>query len=264
MSSICISVVSTHQNELIKGLLNDLRGISERSETQVIVRHNLPEPSIGVFEGLDLKEVWNDAKAGFAANHNANFSLCKSRIFMVVNPDIRIKDARELLILAEAAAKYESIVGPQIINGSGKLEDHIRPPLTLFSILKRYLPVLKSHEELTQPYFWIAGMFLVFPRDLFEKLNGFDAKYFLYCEDADICVRAALLDKPAFVVKNIRVYHDAQRASRRLNKYTFIHLKSLITFFFSNAAKLGIKLPPRHLDDCFIVHKCSKSKEAET
>ena len=76
MVSICISVVSTHQNELIKYLLDDLAGISFCFEVQVILRHNLPEPSIGVFDGLELKEIWNDARAGFAVNHNANFSLC--------------------------------------------------------------------------------------------------------------------------------------------------------------------------------------------
>ena len=52
MVSICISVVSTHHNELFKDLLDDLVGISDRFEVQVILRHNLPEPSIGVFEGL--------------------------------------------------------------------------------------------------------------------------------------------------------------------------------------------------------------------
>ena len=55
-------------------------------------------------------------------------------------------------------------------------------------------------------------MFLVFPRGLFENLNGFDKKFFLYCEDVDICARAALRDKPALVVENVKVTHDAQRA----------------------------------------------------
>lgn len=263
MVSICISVVSTHQNELFKDLLDDLVGISDRFEVQVILRHNLPEPSIGVFEGLELREVWNDARAGFAANHNANFSLCQSDVFMVVNPDIRIENVEGLLLLAEAACAHGTVVGPQIINSAGELEDHIRAPLTIGSVLTRYLPFSQSEKEAVHPYFWIAGMFLVFPRELFGNLNGFDEKFFLYCEDADICARAALRDKPALVVENVKVTHDAQRASRRLNKYTLIHFKSLIVFFLSSVARRSLRLEPRRVSDCFIVHEIAQSKEVK-
>lgn len=264
MNSICISVVSTRQNELIRNLLNDLAGVSRRFEVEVILRHNLPEPSIGTFKGLKLTEVWNDTKAGFAANHNANFGLCKkSSVFMVVNPDIRIKNADDLLLLAHAANSYGTIVGPRIVNSAGKLEDHIRAPLKISSLFARYLPFLQDKNECSSPYFWIAGMFLVFPNDLFSKMNGFDEKFFLYCEDVDICARAALLEKPVLVVENVKFIHDAQRASKKFNKYTLIHLRSLIIFLLSSVANRSLKLKPRCLIDSFIVHEFRHLEELE-
>ena len=34
---------------------------------------------------------------------------------------------------------------------------------------------------------WVTGAAMIIPKDVFKKINGFDEKYFLFYEDADIC-----------------------------------------------------------------------------
>ena len=41
---------------------------------------------------------------------------------------------------------------------------------------------------------WAAGSLLLFSADTYKKLNGFDEKYFMYCEDIDICYRYKKID----------------------------------------------------------------------
>jgi GT2 family glycosyltransferase len=36
---------------------------------------------------------------------------------------------------------------------------------------------------------WLAGMCLVVSSEAFRALGGFDERYFMYCEDADLCLR---------------------------------------------------------------------------
>ena len=39
---------------------------------------------------------------------------------------------------------------------------------------------------------WIAGIFLLMPKKIFEGLEGFDERYTLYFEDVEFCIRAGL------------------------------------------------------------------------
>jgi len=60
---------------------------------------------------------------------------------------------------------------------------------------------------------WAGGMFLLFPRTLFEGLGGFDERYFLYYEDVDICARLTLLGRRVVLCPRARVVHHASAAA---------------------------------------------------
>ncbi|MCL5070227.1 MAG: glycosyltransferase, partial [Actinobacteria bacterium] len=36
---------------------------------------------------------------------------------------------------------------------------------------------------------WLSGAFMLIKKEVFEKIGGFDEDYFMYSEDADICLR---------------------------------------------------------------------------
>jgi GT2 family glycosyltransferase len=85
---------------------------------------------------------------------------------------------------------------------------------------------------------WLAGMFIMFRREAFDAVGGFDEAYFLYYEDVDICQRLqrrrgsrAIWDPRAEVV------HDARRASRRDLRLARHHATSLLRFLFSPSAR---------------------------
>jgi GT2 family glycosyltransferase len=85
------------------------------------------------------------------------------------------------------------------------------------------------------PFFpdWVGGMCMVFPVNVFEKLNGFDQHYFLYYEDVDICGRLMLSGHKSVVCPDATVVHNAQRSSHRNLKYLRWHLASMLRFFLS-------------------------------
>ena len=37
---------------------------------------------------------------------------------------------------------------------------------------------------------WVSGVFMLFSSQTYAEVGGFDARYFLYYEDADLCARA--------------------------------------------------------------------------
>lgn len=74
---------------------------------------------------------------------------------------------------------------------------------------------------------------MLFPRHIFERLNGFDQSYFLYYEDVDLCARMRLLGYEVVLCPDAKVIHHAHRSSHRNFRFLLWHLSSMMRFFFS-------------------------------
>ena len=81
-------------------------------------------------------------------------------------------------------------------------------------------------------------MFVLFRSADFEKLRGFDPKFFLYYEDVDICVRAAKVGIGLIVCPSAVVIHDARRDSHRSLRHLRWHLASMGRYFLKYWGRL--------------------------
>ena len=88
---------------------------------------------------------------------------------------------------------------------------------------------------------WVAGMFMLFRKDFFKNINGFDQGYFLYYEDIDLCIRARKQKFEVVFVNSTFVYHDARRSSHKNLRFLIIHITSVVRFF----SKHLFRFPPR-------------------
>jgi GT2 family glycosyltransferase len=75
---------------------------------------------------------------------------------------------------------------------------------------------------------------MVFPVAVFAELGGFDRRYFMYCEDVDICLRLQLKGYRLLPVVSVTVEHEAQHASRRRLRHLFWHVQSLWRLWHSD------------------------------
>lgn len=81
---------------------------------------------------------------------------------------------------------------------------------------------------------WVSGAVMAFRADVFAKLGGFDERYFMYCEDVDICLRLQLA---GYTLKkaNVSVVHHAQRRTLTNFKHLAWHVRSLLRLWRSSA-----------------------------
>lgn len=227
---VCLSVVSHGQTALLRGLLDDLVLLRPLALERVIITCNTPELiHVPPSPHFLIEVVNNPVPAGFGRNHNAAFKRCSESYFAVCNPDIRLKEDPFPMLL-EALSEGWGVSAPAVVNPRGELEDSARPLLTPLDVLMRRFGARRSEYE--KPA-WLAGMFLVFHSDLFRRLGGFDEKFFMYCEDADICARAVLDGSGIAFCPQAKVVHDARRASRRSIRPLQWHASSLLKFWVS-------------------------------
>lgn len=78
---------------------------------------------------------------------------------------------------------------------------------------------------------FLSGSFLMMRKEVFLKAGGFDKRYFLYFEDADLCRTVQKLDlKTVYFPVSIGI-HEYGRASHKNLKIFFLFVKSMVSYF---------------------------------
>lgn len=235
---ITLSVVSHQQCNLAEQLLADLND-KRTKDVEIIFTMNVAEQltfAPGDFN-FPLRIVRNEIPKGFGANHNAAFRRCTSPYFCILNPDIRISEDPFEPLLSECKKPSVGAVAPMIVDAKGECEDNARrfptvPALARKAILKeRKLDYAVADQAISPD--WVAGMFMLFPSDVFTRVNGFDERYYLYYEDVDLCRRLRSRGFDVRLVPSVHATHLAQRTSHKNLRYLRWHVESMMRFMYT-------------------------------
>ena len=161
------------------------------SGTRVIVVDNAStDGSAEVARRLGAEVVQNPVNAGFAAAANQGVALGDAELVLFLNPDAHI-DADTLDRLGRRLDDDPSlaVVAPRLHHDDGR-EQRVSWPFP--SAGGAWREALGLHRLVTgspDPGFVIGACFLV-RRSVFESLGGFDNRFWLYGEEAELCRRA--------------------------------------------------------------------------
>lgn len=241
---ILISIISHNHNKYLVKILGDLNciNVGQRFNFRIIITINIPEQKIDLsqFKNISIKVIENSSPKGFGANNNQAFEAEDSDFFLVLNPDARIYNLEfEYLMSVMESNRNLGVLGVQVVNSSGYVQDSFREYPSFKGILNRVLTKLRGgkHETPNLKFEnglakvdWVAGMFMFFVSDSFSEIGGFDERYFMYLEDADICRRMNVLGKSVVYTNKYEIYHDAQRATFKNLKHLKWHIQSMIRF----------------------------------
>lgn len=231
-----MSIVSHGHGDMIRLLLQDLTRY-RMDGVRIVLTCNVPEAEVWreALAGFDHHVIRNSAPKGFGANHNAAFRLGCDSSFLVLNPDIRLPPEFDLLeAVRKVGVLAAGVCAPQVRSSSGQIEDSARRFPTVTRLLRRHFmgQANGDYPPAIEPFAveWVAGMFMLFDRDAYEAVNGFDERYFLYLEDADICRRLWRSGYRVVYDPTSHVIHDAQRASRRNLRHLSWHVSGMLRF----------------------------------
>ena len=239
LTKISVSIVSHGHINLIADLLRDIDKHCQATMIELILTLNVGEslPFIEDDFSFPIKIIHNAAPKGFAANQNQAFAQSTGRYFCAINPDVRLdKDVFQALRECLGSPAI-GVVAPLVVGANGTMEDSARRFPTPFKILCKAFGGCKGSDyavkdEIIYPD-WVGGMFMLFRRDVFEKLGGFDERYFLYYEDVDLCARLRLQGHEVALCPDAKVIHHAHRSSHTSWKFMKWHLTSMARFFCS-------------------------------
>lgn len=248
MKKISISIV-THNNE--RNILLALESVykyagnldlstfvvdnASSDKTVELVRENYPQ----------VKIIKLPKNIGFGAGHNQVLNKINSDFHVILNPDITFSTN----ILDDLATYLQenpdvAIVTPNILNVDGSRQDlpKLNPKFKylISGRLERFGGIFKAwrdqytckniaFERPTEVDF-CTGCFIMIRTSIFKKLNGFDEKFFMYFEDADLTRRAKKHGKTV-LHPGICATHTWERTSAKSFKYLCIHVCSMLKYF---------------------------------
>lgn len=253
MRWIDVSIVSHAQAGLVEKALSAL-ALSSASEVlgqRVWLTINLPDPSFirqlqQANWPFDLRIIQNPKPLGFGANHNQAFAhaqaLGGAKWFCVMNPDVLwpIEAANFWGTLRNDG--FEPNVGlvcPVQVDEHGMAQDFARHVTTPWVLAARVLRRMRGCATVAQPLpvnkaDWVNGACMVWRSSSFAALGGFDERYFMYCEDTDICLRLRLAGY-RMEQGTATVVHLAQRNTGKSWRHLAWHLRSLLRLWLSAA-----------------------------
>jgi N-acetylglucosaminyl-diphospho-decaprenol L-rhamnosyltransferase len=179
--------------------------------------------------------IRNRTNVGFGSGVNQGIAASQSPLILIINPDCRL-EAGAVAGLRAALDSHPScaIAGPRILDPDGELQGSARgdPDMLtgLFgrsSLLRRLFPALsvskrnvvdlpgaRSQESGAHIVDWVSGACMLARRDALLSVNGFDERYFLYWEDADLCRRLRARGHEIRYVPDATAVHQVGQSSR--------------------------------------------------
>ncbi len=226
-------------------------------EIIVVDNNSFDEESVTFLERAHKEKritlIRSPKNLGFGQGNNLGAKIARGQFLFFHNPDLTVdEDSLKIMVYYLEANKDIGILGPKVVYYSGKIQDTCRSNMKFSDlVLNRTplgkLPVFKKRvqkylmddfdHDLIQDVDLITGAAIMMPRAVFEKVKGFDPRFFLFMEDFDLCRAVKNAGYRVVYYPDAKVNHYHKRLSqgslfRLLRRKVFwLHISSAVKYF---------------------------------
>jgi N-acetylglucosaminyl-diphospho-decaprenol L-rhamnosyltransferase len=210
---------------------------SVRGQTQVFVVDNASaDRSAEIAETAGAHVVRNADNRGFAAAANVGAALGHADLILFLNPDATLA-APDLAKLVRALDdRTVAAVGPRLVHPDGSEQRAWWPfPSPTLAWREAFgLERLRARRPAADGTVdFVVGACMLVRRDVFERLGGFDERFWLYGEEADLCRR--LRDS------GLRVVHVPESCALHVGAASSAALGPAVFEHFQRGAELFVR-----------------------
>ncbi len=155
----------------------------------------------------EVRVVSGHGNAGFAGGANRGAAVACGDILLFLNPDIELAAGCLAAFAARMARTSAGVVAPAVRHTS-------QSDSTEYGATVDLLADLVGLTRLGNQPLYVSGCALAITRRLFDELGGFDASYFMICEDLDLCWRALLTGRDVEVIASALAFHRGGAATK--------------------------------------------------
>lgn len=217
VKKLSIIIVNYRGEKYIKNCLASVRDkFGDLAVREIIFVNNDEKKKLIVANdnySFNIKIIDSGRNKGFGAGINLGAKEAQGEYLLFLNLDTEILSENIADILDKFKEnKKIAIIGPRLVTSKGETQWWCAgKEFTFWRLFKNNLGIIESKNiwESKNEIFadWVSGGAMFVRKDVFEKLEGFDEKFFMYFEDEDLCRRARsggykILYSPGFTVRH--------------------------------------------------------------
>jgi GT2 family glycosyltransferase len=203
MPHVDVIVVSYNSRDELRACVEPLAGVGDISV--IVVDSKSSDGCLETIADLPVTTIPLDINRGFGYGCNVGWRAGSAPHVLFLNPDGTIEPPElERLVAVFDEMPDAGLVAPRIVEPDGTLDHSLRqfPRLRTTYAQALFMHRLFPHARWTDEVIrdpgayeiagraeWVSGACMLLPRDVLERLGGFDDDFFLYSEDIDICRR---------------------------------------------------------------------------
>ena len=211
MSDVTVIAINYNTGALARAAVEGAgRDLHDVNWDAIVVDNASDDGSLAVLQGMSrTRVIANPRNVGFGPAINQAARESAATLLWILNPDCDVQ-AGAFARLRETLSKHPdcAIAAPQLLNADGTTQASARGNPSAWtglfgrhSILTKFFPnaalaktnlpakdLVASGVE-SAVVDWVMGASMLIRREPFDAVGGFDERYFLYWEDADLCRR---------------------------------------------------------------------------
>lgn len=200
--TVGLALVTYQSAEDLPGFLETLTAAVEPYTIDLVGIDNVStDRSAEIVEEFGGRVIRNTRNVGLAAAINQGAAATGGQWILVANPDTKLSPG-SIAVLIETAKTDDRIgmIGPRILRLDGEpYPSGRRFPSLAVGVAHALLGGIWPNNPATRRYFgdpvtevsdveWISGCCMLFRREAFEAVGGFDDRYFLYFEETTMAL----------------------------------------------------------------------------
>jgi N-acetylglucosaminyl-diphospho-decaprenol L-rhamnosyltransferase len=168
----------------------------------IVVDNASPDDALATIADLDVTVIRAGRNGGFSFGCNLGIAAGDAPYVLLLNPDARLEDgALDTLRAVLDAHPAAGLVAPQILEDDGsrapslrrfpRLRCSLAQALFLHRLVPGWDELLHDPADYAEPTEaeWASGACMLVRRAVLDQIGGMDERFFLYCEDTDLCRR---------------------------------------------------------------------------
>jgi GT2 family glycosyltransferase len=247
---VSIIIVSWNTKELLRDCLTSVYERAGDCDYEVIVVDNAStDGSVDMLrsEFTQLILIENSENRGFAAANNQGIAIAKGRYVLLLNSDtVVLDDAIAGTLRFTDDHPRAAVVGCQVLNPDGT----VQPTCFMFpSVLNMLLSTTYLYKLFSKNRFfgrenmtwwaasearevdYIKGCFMLIRREAIEQVGVMDERFFMYCEEADLCYRFKKNEWKVMFAPVGRIIHFGGQSTVQMRAAMIVQLRLSILRF---------------------------------
>lgn len=217
-NSVSVIIPTFNSEQTIIDCLSSVTTQTKNLLEVIVVDNNSQDKTIEVAKEQKgpIKVISQNKNLGFSKANNIGVAASHGEYLMFLNPDTKVTSgAIDKMLEFYQIHTDAGVVAPKLIDGQGQVQPSVRKLPTIWRAVKEYYFHFKNEYQAYVPETKddyvvvesVVGAAMLIKKSVYQKVGGFDNRFFLYYEDLDLCKKILQSGLKIYYLPQVMIKH---------------------------------------------------------